>query len=261
MILRNPVMQASRKSPVHRSFGMLIMLLLSQLALPACSAQTVPGVKWYAGLKLGDFQASSVAAWRDALSQPWRLGNEPVSFSVSNSSNHAVVDRCDKLFPAVADGMRASGPDQAIFEGWTIKCEAVRILVDGAVPQKNFVDDFSLNETGIRALPIGMAFVVSPDDERKSASIQSKGGTLGGFLGDVKLEALGKPDNRRTVVRDDSGASQLLSILAEGDFDHDGINDLLISSSNSMRGGSYHAAHLYIVSRLEAGGPLVLRRK
>ncbi len=252
-------MSASNKSAVNRGVGVTIALLSLLLALPACSAPSAQGVKWYAGLKLGDFQASGIAAWRDALSQPWRLGGEPVSLPVSNGSDHVVVDRCEKLFPAVTSGMRASGPDQAIFEGWTIKCEAVRLLVDGASPQKDFIGDFPMDEKHVRGLPIGMAFAVSPDDERKVASIKSAGGTLGGFLGNVKWQALGEPADRRIVLRDDGGASQLLSVLAEGDFDHDGVNDLLVASSNSMTGGSYHAAHLYIVSRLKADGPLVLR--
>lgn len=252
---------SASKSSVNRGVGVTIALLSFLLALPACSAPSVQGVKWYAGLKLGDFQASSIAAWRDALSKPWRLGNEPVSFPVSNGGDQVVVDRCEKLFPAVTNGMRASGPDQAIFEGWTIKCEAVRLLVDGTSPQKDFIGDFPMDEKHVRSLPVGMAFAVSPDNERKVASIKSSGGTLGDFIGNVKLQALGESGDRRVVLRDGSGGSQLLSVLAEGDFDHDGVNDLLVASNNSMSGGSYHAAHLYIVSRLASGGPLVLRSR
>lgn len=118
---------------------------------------------------------------------------------------------------------------------------------------------FPLDEKHVRSLPVGMAFVVSPDDERKLASITSSGGTLGDFLGSVKLQTLGEPGDRRVVVRDGGGGSQWFSVLAEGDFDHDGVNDLLISSFNAMSGGSYRSAHLSIVSRLKAEGPLVLR--
>lgn len=63
------------------------------------------------------------------------------------------------------------------------------------------------------------------------------------------------------VLRDNNGALQFLSILAAGDFDHEGTNDLLISSGSALAEGSYHAAHLYIVSWVEADGPLVLRQK
>lgn len=249
------------ESFVGRGVGSFALLVF-QLALPVHAVQSAPSVKWHTGLKLGDARASSMAGWRDALLQPWHLGNDPVSFSVSNGSNHVVVDRCDKLVPAVASGMRADGLDQAVFEAWAVRCEAVRLLINGVAPQMDFIGDFFLNEKGVGALPIGMAFVVSPDDERKFASIKSRGGTLGNFLGNVTLQAVGDPGQYQVMLRNNNnGASQLLSVLAEGDFDHDGINDLLISSSNAMRDGSYRAAHLYIVSRLEADGPLIPRRK
>lgn len=77
----------------------------------------------------------------------------------------------------------------------------------------------------------------------------------------MELKTVGESDNRTVVVTDGTGGSQVMQMLAEGDFDHDGINDMLISSSNSLMGGSYHAAHLYIVSRLKAGDPLVLRKQ
>lgn len=54
---------------------------------------------------------------------------------------------------------------------------------------------------------------------------------------------------------------QRLVILAQGDFDHDGFDDLLISSSNSITGATYVVAHLYIISRFSAGGPLVFRKE
>lgn len=80
------------------------------------------------------------------------------------------------------------------------------------------------------------------------------------YLGSMTLKRLGKPGDRRMLITDDVTNVQKLVILAEADFDHDGIDDLLISSSNSITGATYVAAHLYIVSRLSAGGSLVFRK-
>ena len=103
-----------------------------------------------------------------------------------------------------------------------------------------------------------MAFQVSRDDQRKVAAIESAGGSLGKYLGSATMKRSGEADDPRMILRD-AGATQRLSLLARGDIDHDGIDDLLISTSNSLTDGSYHAAHLYVVSRLSDGGPMVLR--
>lgn len=242
--------------------GLPLLTLMFFCALPACSAEPHAGVKSYKGLALGDASASTSKQWQALLSKPWRLGGDPVTLSVSKNGSAAVtVDRCSKLFDAVDAKMRSEGSDASIFDGWAVQCDAVRALVAATAPKNDFVENFTLDEKGIKALPVGLAFQISRDDERKVASVTAKGGSLGSFLGNLTLKALGKPDDRRMIVRDGSGASQLLSVLAEGDFDHDGVNDLLISSNNSMTGGTYHAAHLYIVSRLRAKGPLVLRKQ
>lgn len=242
--------------------SLLLMLLLFLCALPACSTEPRAGVRSYEGLSLGDAAASTSSQWQDLLTQPWRLGGDLVSISVrKDGSAPVVVDRCTTLFDAVDQGMRTGGFDQAIFEAWTVDCEAVRALVGASSPKQDYLGKFLLDEKLIRALPAELAFQISRDDERKVASIKSHGGSLGEFLGKVTLKALGPPEDREMIVRDDSGGSQLLSVLAEGDFDHDGINDVLISSSNSVTGGSYHAVYLYVVSRLERNGSLVLRQQ
>ncbi len=239
----------------------LIVPIMLQLACATCLDATGAGIKWYSEMSLGDVQQPTVDKWRTSLSERWLLGGDPVILSTVRGGKPLVIDRCTRLFAAVESGLTAWGADQAIFDGWMVKCDAVRSLIGATAPKQDFLGDFTLDERGIKALPVGVAFQISRDDERKVASIKSTGGSLGDYLGSVTLKALGKPEDRRMIVHDDSGASQLLSVLAEGDFDHDGINDLLISSNNSMTGGSYHAAHLYIVSRLSAGGPLVLRKQ
>ena len=236
-----------------------ICLLLSSM-LPIHSAEPAQRVRWY-DVDMGDLQPATVDAWRDALSQPWRNGNSLVTFVASKEGEDMTVDSCDTLFTAVTNEMRAYGTDGAIFDGWAVTCYAAKVLVDGVGPKKNFLGKFPLNENGVKALPVGLAFTVSREEEETVAALASRRGTLGDFLPNMTLKAVGKSENRTVVVNDGTGSSQFIRVLAEGDFDHDGINDLLISSSNSLRGGSYHASHLYIVSRLKVGGPLVLRKK
>jgi len=207
----------------------------------------------------GESDGAALQAWRDVLVQPWQVGGEPVLLEMTDGTRRVEVDRCSRLFEAQADGMEGIGPDRPILDGRRIQCEAARLVVGGAVARKDFVAGFTLDEKTVRALPVDLAPVISRDDERKVAGIRSRGGALGDFLGAATVEVLGRPEDRKVVVRDGDGGNQILSVLAEGDFDHDGFNDLLMSSMKSLDGGSYHAADLHVVSRLGEGEPLVVR--
>jgi len=204
------------------------------------------------------FDDAKMQAWRDVLAQPWQLAGESVSLEMTNGERRVEVDRCSRLFEAQADGLEGAGPDRPILDGWRIRCEAARLAVGAAVARKDCVAGFTLDEKTVRALPVDLAPAISSDDERKVAGIRARGGTLDDFLVAPTIEALGRPEQRKVVVRD-GGGKQILSVLAEGDFDHDGFNDLLISSVLSLDGGSYNGAHLHVVSRLGAGGPMVVR--
>lgn len=184
-----------------------------------------------------------------------------MTFSVIHGGKPLIIDRCTTLFAAVETGANLGGTDHVIFNAWKVHCYAVRVVVNATPAQQSHVANLTLDKKGIAALPAQLAFQISRDDERRVAAITSKGGSLGDYLGSVKLKQMGTPDDRRVLVADEMGNVQKLAILAKGDFDHDGVDDLLVSSINSITGGSYTAAHLYIVSRLKADGPLVLRKE
>lgn len=154
------------------------MLIMLQLACATCLAAAGAGIRWYSGMSLGDVQQPTVNKWRTSLSQPWLLGGGPVTLSVVHGGKPLVVDRCTGLFAAVERGLNAWGADQAIFDAWVVKCYAVRSLVDAAPPGQSYIDDFTLDRKGIKALPVGLAFQISRGDERKVAAIASKGGSL-----------------------------------------------------------------------------------
>lgn len=238
--------------------GKLIVPLTLLLISANCLAAGAAGIKWYAGISLGDVRRPTVETWRESLSQPWRLGGDPVVFSMRSHGKPLTVDRCSALFVALDKGHKVWGADRAIFDGWAVRCIAVRAVVNAASPRQSHVASFRLDEKGARALPVELAFQISRDDERKMSLIKSAGGSLGNYLGSATMKMMEKSEEWRMIVRDANGV-QWLSVLAEGDFDHDGIDDLLVSSSNSVTGGSYNDAHLYIVSRLNDGGPMVLR--
>jgi hypothetical protein len=54
---------------------------------------------------------------------------------------------------------------------------------------------------------------------------------------------------RGAVFVDSDGASQTLSVLARGDWNGDGIEDLMLKREISLEGGSYSAVGLALITR------------
>lgn len=242
-----------------------LVLVLLQLPLSSCLAEAQvsadkPDVEW-PGLTLGDFSADSIEEWRDALSEPWTLGGESITFSVGSGNDRRSVGSCGELFAATNLNPRTTGgPDRAIVKAWLANCRAIQILVGGISPATSFIEDFGLDEASVKALPVGTAFVVSRDDKAKVEAIKSKGGTLGDMLGGATITPVANSEGNAVQIRDSkTGKARFLSLLAEGDFDHDGFDDVLLYAGGSMIGGTFSASNLYIVSRVQNNGPLVLR--
>lgn len=260
-LMEHTLIDPSPRRRARMNFKAVATLLALQLISAACPAEAAGGIKWYPGLSLGDVRQPSIDKWRTSLSQPWSLGGNSATFTIVDGGKSLTVDRCTRLFASVEAGVNVGGADQDIFNAWRISCHAVRVLVNALPARQSHLSHFTLDRKTIKALPAQLAFQVSPDDERRVAAITSRGGSLGDYVGSVTLKRLGKPGDRRMLVTQDMNYVQKLVILARGDFDHDGVDDLLISSTNSITDATYTAAHLYIVSRLSADGPLVFRKE
>lgn len=220
------------------------------------------GIEWSSGLNLGGEPPANLQEWRRALSTPWMINGETISFGVGNGRNEATVHSCEGAFAAADQQMRVQGPDQGLLEGWTAKCFAIRTMLDGIDPERSFVKSLTLTEESVGALPVEMALVLSMDDAHRVAATKAAGGTLGDYLRNMSIQSL--EDGEAAAVRNTkTGDTQFLSILARGDLDRDGVGDSLIYSANTLRGGAKatRTADLYLVSRLEPNGPLVLRRQ
>jgi hypothetical protein len=240
---------------------MVVMALLG-LAMPAAvgAAQSVTAVQWYQDMHLGDARPSSLAEWRDVLTTPWRMNGTPVSFPVGDGRARVNVKSCAELFDVRKRALSPAGQDAAIYQGWALKCHAIRLLIDAARPKQDFLGDFSLDGNKVRALPAGMAFSISHDDERRVSDISRRKGLLGEYLKGATVEVIHSSAGRQVTIKDADGGIQRLTVLARGDFDHDGIGDVLVAASNEVVGGDYRASYLFIVSRRAADGPLELRR-
>lgn len=229
----------------------------------AAHAQGSHPVKTFDGVDIDGKVSQSPAGWQDLLSAHWKVEDEDVSFDVQNKKGDKLhVDNCTALFKADQAGLtQPMHGSWKIYRAWAKNCYAVRALADAKAADQSFVDDFAMTEENVRALPVDLAFMVSNDDIRHMKKIRKNGGNLGDYIGKATVSRglkTGDGPSRYSVVRDQYGGVQALRLVARGDFDHDGVEDLMISTATSLTGGSYEAYGLYVVTRKKPDAPFEL---
>lgn len=223
--------------------------------------QMSSSIHWDSSVAIGgNMSAKTQRGLKALLSRPWRVEDEMVKFDVKNAKgSQSVVASCEALFRADSDGMRPHVyRDLKDYRSWAFGCYAVRAVSEASIARKSFVSDFSFDLSRVKNLPVELASVTSKDDVRKVKAIQARRGSLGDYLenASVKLEK-GTPA-RGVGIQDGSGGSQGIHWMASGDFNHDGVEDLLISTYSTVSGGDYATYGLYLVSRDGLGAPLTL---
>ena len=121
--------------------------------------------------------------------------------------------------------------------------------------------DFAADQTHVKQLAVELAFVVSNDDHSKVQPIHAASVTLGDYIGNASiLRDLSQRIPRGTAIDNNSGGIRGLRCRAIGDFNHDGVQDLLTSSYMHVTDGNHVAYGLRVVARLNAEGALVSRQ-
>ena len=140
------------------------------------------------------------------------------------------------------------------FDGRKVRCRALA-LVASAKPAKNsFVHGFVLDDSAPHRLPAGLAMDISPDDEQHVA-IATKVGQRWRDVEEVKLVSRTSPDEAKYA---DETSEQNLILFARGDFDGDGLEDLLVLSEGRLPEGSYEATRLFLITQTATESQLTL---
>lgn len=144
------------------------------------------------------------------------------------------------------------------------RCYSGRLINRGAAAAESFMSDFEMAEADFSQLPPELATVMSPGEQmEKVGEIMREGGRLG----DVVDFTMAAPsfdysrvhDLKRVSITDGDGWVQDWTWLARGDFNRDGIEDILVSSRLYMPGGSFVDDHrLFVLTRTADDSPVEL---
>jgi hypothetical protein len=189
---------------------------------------------------------------------PSRL-NEPFesSISVVKAGQRASVSNCSEYLKLSALGFApAADRDARLLRSWGADCQALQAL-RGALPARvSWLKDFHLDAQAVGYLPPNLAASVSPDDEQNARAAAARGLSWRQYQSGLRATTA---DGSLSVMED--GTSTRLEIYARGDFDHDGLEDILLRADVAFSGGSYTDTRLFLLTRNSRRARLRLLRE
>ena len=159
-------------------------------------------------------------------------------------------------------GYRGSGftpiseRDTATAQSLAVDCLAVRALSTATAPRESFLRSFRLDPQALGLLPPNLAPIISDEDRQTVQNASAKGMSWKQF--DPSAIASGQGDSF-AVLSEDIRTS--VRIYGRGDFNADGIDDLLLRVDAAALHGTYRTSRLLLLTRTRRDGVLRMVRE
>lgn len=231
------------------AFSLAVILMLMSSVSCADSTNThseQTKLQWYPGLNLGiNLETELPSVTRDDLvKQLDAKWYSPVLTENRDTEQKSLsVQNCRDFFKAAQ--LKLVPPDSEVvpYMGIGMMCFALDTVLNGQNAKKTYFHDFVLDKTIVDQLPANFALIIS---STRSEEILKNKNIISWRQADeiTSINVDGKVANVSS-----KGDNQRLEWLARGDFNSDGIEDLLLLLNSWVEGGSYGAASLFIVSK------------
>jgi hypothetical protein len=236
--------------------GILMWLLISATACAHKADEPPLPVVVYPGLDLGSILAEpstgrSTADLKTMLSRPW-YGAIDVAKAGEEKPVQA-VNSCVDYFTALGKGLEPAKDFEAVvYQGQGLMCQAARDVSKAQSAVKSFIDGFKLDNRAPELLPKQLALVISSTEYKRMLADSSKQY----WSQEASIQKTEPRGDHQTLYQFFDGSVQLLSLVAAGDFNGDGIKDLLLSSNDSIIGGSYSGVRMWLLTKYKACGDI-----
>ena len=222
----------------------LVVLFLTQL----CLTQTITGkgaypVKWldgfglYDGIK-GEKKPQSLADIRRQLGSRWESSYK---LSKKGRSVDREVNSCADFFSAREAGDRAPlhNLKRLNYSGMGIDCLAARVILAGKDARKSHIGKLPLDGRLAKFLPAAVKYElrgnVPPPTKGSWADVEKGLKVTGGDSAGPEFET--------------KDAEHLIWLVALGDFNDDGNQDILLRIRHQVKKGSHFLDRLYVMTR------------
>jgi len=149
-----------------------------------------------------------------------------------------------------------SDRDRAVTQSLLADCYAVEALSRAKKARISFLRTLRLAPESLEVLPPTLAPIISDEDRKNAAGAASKGLSWKQF--DPSATASGQGD-AITVLSDDT--QTIVKIYGRGDFNGDGIDDLLVRVDTAALHGTYRASRLLLLTKTRGGRAIQMIRE
>jgi hypothetical protein len=224
-----------------RRFRVSALLLFSGL-MGGASNPAGFEVQWTSELALAD-QSKATQRLHAPFDSPVTLRHAGQSVQSPNCAS--LLQYRDSGFTPTSDR------DTQVVQSLAVDCLAIQALQHAKSARVSFLRTFRLDPEALGLLPADLAPVISAEERESNRTAAAKGLSWKQFdpaaTATVEGEAL-------SVVAADTRT--IVKIYGRGDFNFDGIDDVLVRVDTAALHGSYRSSRLLLLTRIRANAPI-----
>lgn len=162
----------------------------------------------------------------------------------SASADTKSVSNCKDLANASSAGFTAAKAyEYGAFKAYLTQCQTWSEMEKLAASKRSYISKFKLDNSFPSLAPSALAFVISNESADKAK-------TLSTWDEADRIQRTQVASPERAQYFDATDGFQVVTIVAKGDYNADGIEDIVIEKENSVLSGSYSSSQGYVLTRM-----------
>ena len=162
----------------------------------------------------------------------------------SASADTKSASNCKDLANASSAGFTAAKAyEYGAFKAYLTQCQTWSEMAKLAASKRSYISKFKLDNSFPSLAPSTLAFVISNESAEKAK-------TLSTWDEADRIQRTQVASPVRAEYFDATDGFQVITIVAKGDYNADGIEDIVIEKENSVLSGSYSSSHGYVLTRM-----------
>ena len=230
----------------------LVLFAAFAFAAPVHAAADGPyPVWWSAELELDSLDQVEARLRRDI----WPDFPEGMKLYKAKGAGYVTAQarNCNSLIRLSEEGYYGGGSPDIFVQFYQLSvCQAVDFLGQAKPARVSYLRDFVLNKHAVNYLPAMVNIYASCSFVCRAFYANRRGVSLAKF---DEIERLKVTDKNSLIVWT-VGWRIEMTFVARGDFDFDGLDDILLLSSGGATKGTMGGAELYLLTRDEPGAVL-----
>lgn len=243
-------MNSSRNPPAT-----LAIILVMTISIASCVTPEAPSsgsadrgypVSWTPEFNMADLLEHSidVNSQNDLvqlIERPWYAS---VEIQSPESSESQPLNNCKDYFAVALEKPAAKQvqDSNALLE-LLVMCEATRLLSEASAAGSSNISPSPLHAQSPNELPKNLALVTSESERSRIL----RDNTVSSWNDVNPISDVKRISPNRFEYYSDAGV-QILSLIGRGDFDSDGVEDILVRNTDSVEGGSYFDIRLFVLT-------------